>query len=397
MAFRLPRHTVRLRLTFLYGTLFLASGVVLLAMTYFLVERNFPVVNQTFTKLGQERISGALKSGHRTRISPSEAATLVSQLRSTDLHQLFADSGIALAVMAAVSITLGWLVAGRVLRPLRAMTISARQISEVNLHMRLDLRGPHDELKDLSDTIDGLLARLEESFNAQRRFVANASHELRTPLAMMRTSLDVATGKPKPAPQEVTVLAERLREGLDQAEGLLESFLVLAQVQQGSGLEQTSVSIQELALRAVEYQSAAILLGELDVHQSGDVAIVRGSPSLLARMVENVIDNAVQHNERGGYVRIVTMIKSNSVRLTVTSGGTVLDEARVKKLGQPFQRLGTNRTATRGGHGLGISIVSAIVTAHRGTLELSAPSDGGMKVVIELPVATSSIPTGVNI
>ena len=224
----LPRRTVRLHLTLLYSSLFLASGVGLLAMTYVLVAQR---ISGPFSL----NISGgAPPSGTPSRASTSPVAQLLRAQAAADLDQFLVQSGIALAIMAVVAIVLGWVVAGRVLRPLQTMTATTRQISEENLHERLALQGPPDELKDLGDTIDGLLARLEAAFDAQRRFVANATHELRTPLTMMRTSLDVAVGKPGPVPPEVNVLAGKLREGLDQADRLVESFLALARAQQGA-------------------------------------------------------------------------------------------------------------------------------------------------------------------
>ena len=198
---RHPRTTVRGRLTFLYGSLFLVSGGALLAVTYVLVERTFPIVNQKFTQFGVGSISGGLTSpGGRgsSPTSPSALAALVSAQRNTDLHHLLVDCLVVLGIMAVVSVALGWLVAGRVLRPLRTITATTRQISEDNLHQRLASEGPPDELKDLSDTIDGLLARLEGAFEAQRRFVANASHELRTPVTVGRALLEMILSDPAP-------------------------------------------------------------------------------------------------------------------------------------------------------------------------------------------------------
>ncbi len=215
----LPRRTIRLRLTALYGALFLASGAGLLAITNLLARSwpwpPFPLIVSPVGG-GTGRISAAPSAAH------SAQAELLARLaagHAAELNQLLAESAIALAIMTVVSAALGWLVAGRVLRPLRAMTTATRAISADDLSGRLAVPGPGDELKDLGDTIDELLSQLETAFAAQRRFAASASHELRTPLAMMRTSLDVAIAKPGPVPAEVTVLAGKLREGLDQAAG----------------------------------------------------------------------------------------------------------------------------------------------------------------------------------
>src|SRR5690242_11278089 len=219
---RLPARTVRLRLTLLYGGLFVASGAALLAITYVLEHRLSGHIRVTTGPVGaQNPPLGPASNGVATR-----SAEVAPQVHRDYLHELLVGSGVALAIMAVVSVWLGWLVAGRVLRPLRTMTATTRRISEENLHERLALPGRRDELTALGDTIDGLLGRLEAAFVAQRRFVANASHELRTPLAMIRTSVDVAAGKPGPVPPEVNVLAGKVRRGLDQADRLIESFLV---------------------------------------------------------------------------------------------------------------------------------------------------------------------------
>lgn len=189
--------SVRLRLTALYGAVFLLRGAWLLAMTYLLVS-------------GATRINAVAVS------SPGAAAArgAVSHAHLVDLHELLVQSGIALAIMVAASGVLGWVVAGRVLSPLRTITARTQRISEESLHDRLALTGPRDELKELADTIDELLARLEAAFDAQRRFVANASHELRTPLAMMRSALDVAMAKPDGVPAQTVSLDANLRADL---------------------------------------------------------------------------------------------------------------------------------------------------------------------------------------
>jgi signal transduction histidine kinase len=296
--------------------------------------------------------------------------------------------------MVVVAIALGWVVAGRILRPLQTMTATTRQISEENLHERLALPGPPDELKDLGDTIDGLLARLETAFDGQRRFVANAAHELRTPLTMMRTSLDVAVGKPGPVPPEVNVLAGKLREGLDQADRLVESFLALARAQQGTLTNLESVSLPQLVSAALAVRSDAIADSGLGVWQTMGDADVIGSETLLARMVENIIDNAIRHNTPGGFIGVATEVDGTIARLVVESGGPLLDERKVQELGRPFQRLGADRTASDRGIGLGLSIVAAIAAAHGGSLGLHARPAGGLRVVITLPHARRTRETG---
>jgi signal transduction histidine kinase len=380
----LPRRTVRLRLTALYGALFLASGAGLLAITN-IVARGWPApkTSWTSTPAPGPGHAGDGAIAHRVQV-------LVAGLHTATLNQLLADSAIALAVMAVASVGLGWLVAGRVLRPLAGMTAAARAISEDNLHERLAVAGPGDELKDLGDTIDGLLQRLETAFAAQRRFAASASHELRTPLAMMRTSLDVATAKPGPIPPEVTVLAGKLREGLDQADRLLESLLLLARAQYGAKDDQEAVCLGRVLASAIEACGDPIARRGLQVRQATADAWVTGNATLLSRMAGNLIDNAVRHNQPGGWICTETTADDAVARLVVENGGPVLDQDRVTGLGQPFQRLGAERTGSADGTGLGLSIVEAIVSAHGGTLDLRARPDGGLRVLIELPRTTGT-------
>ncbi len=337
--FRLPGRTIRVRLTLLYSGLFLASGAGLLALTYLLVARH---------------LDGPPYFARTPIGNNSQVQAAARQQSGAELHQLLTVSGIALAVMAVAAVGLGWLVAGHVLRPLRGMTATTRQISETNLHERLGASGPDDELKDLADTIDGLLARLEAAFDAQRRFVANASHELRTPLAMMRTSLDVATAKPDPVPPQVTTLAGKLRKGLDQADRLLESFLTLARAQHGTITGQVTVSLPELLAAAIHNRASVIIGKSIQVRQDNNEAKVSGSETLLARMVDNVIDNAIRHNEPGGWIRVETRARGETAHLVVESGGRVLDQDSVTGLAQPFRRLGADRTGSVNGTGLGL-------------------------------------------
>ncbi len=389
----LPRHTVRLRLTLLYSSLFLASGAGLLAMTYVLVAQRITGPFSLHVS-GGAPLPSTPHSGTPIRAGTNPVAQLLRAQAAADLHQFLVQSGIAFAIMAVVAIALGWVVAGRVLRPLQTMTATTRQISEENLHERLALQGPPDELKDLGDTIDGLLARLEAAFDGQRRFVANAAHELRTPLTMMRTSLDVAVGKPGPVPPEVNVLAGKLREGLDQADRLVESFLALARAQQGALTNLASVSLPQLVSAALAARSDAIADSGLGVRQAMGDADVIGSETLLARMVENIIDNAIRYNTPSGFIGVATEVDGAVARLFVESSGPLLDERKVQELGQPFRRLGADRTASDRGTGLGLSIVAAIAAAHGGSLSLHVRPEGGLRVVIALPHARRRRETG---
>jgi signal transduction histidine kinase len=365
-----PARSVRLRLTALYAALFLLCGAGLLTITYLLVSRA--------TRVDAVAVSSPGAAGARGA---------VSQTHLVDLHQLLVQSGIALAIMAVVSGVLGWVVAGRVLSPLRTITARTRRISEESLHDRLSLTGPRDELKELADTIDELLARLEAAFDAQRRFVANASHELRTPLAMMRTTLDVAMAKPGGVPAQTASLDANLRADLDRADGLLESFLTLAQAQHGA-LDVRPVRLDQLLTEALVARRDRIAEQRIEVHAVLEPVSVNGSETLLGRMVENVIENAVLHNHPEGFITLACGVEAGLARAVIESGGAVLDERTVAQLAQPFRRMGADRTRSKPGFGLGLSIVAAVAAAHDGTLELHARREGGLNVHMAFPAAT---------
>ena len=397
---RLPGRTVRVRLTVLYGILFVVSGAVLLA-----IASGVAVVRSSASQVSPAP-NQARPGSAGSALAQAQAHVRVLQAQLQNLQpqgagqpgqdglsrQLLIASLIALAIMTVISVALGWLVAGRALRPVREMTAAAQRISEDNLHERLALRGPKDELKQLGDTIDGLLERLEGAFSAQRRFVANASHELRTPLTTMRAAIDVAMAKPEPAPPQTVALAGRLRTELDRIERLLEAFLVLARAQHRSMPGQAVLPLDYIVGSALADQAAAIRAMDLTVRDTSGRggAWVAGSPALLSRMVENVIDNAVCHNTPGGWIAVTTRASGGSARLVVENGGQVLDPQQVAELSQPFRRLEADRIGTDKGSGLGLSIVAAIAEAHSGTLDLRARTGGGLRVCIELPAAAAT-------
>ena len=357
----LPRRTIRVRLTLLLWTLFVASALVLLAVT---------------VALWQQRTTGHIQVSAVPEPATHATRGLVTSQQHTDLHELLVVSAIGLGIMIAFSLLLGWLVAGRLLAPLRTITSTARRISATSLHERLNLVGPDDELKELGDTLDALLARLERSFAFERQFVANASHELRTPLAGMRTSLDVAMAKPGPVPRQFQTLAERLRRELEQAERLLASFLTLAHSQQGPIGERATVSLANLAQAAIERHADDLSARGLHVDAEAQAdAWVSGSETLLSRMADNVIENAINHNHSGGWIRTTTAADAQHVCLVVENGGPVLDPAEVTELALPFRRVGAQRTGSDKGAGLGLAIVESIAEAHGGTLALEARSE----------------------
>ena len=390
----LPRRTVRMRLTVLYGALFVVSGAVLLAITSGVVVSSSRV---SATVANQAASSPLTRDQIRIRELQAELAAAESQIHSGVSHGLLVGSAIALGIMTVISVVLGWIVAGRVLRPLRQMTTATRRISADSLHERLAVTGPGDEMKDLADTIDGLLGRLEGAFEAQRRFVANASHELRTPLTTMRASVDVAVAKPEPVPAQTIALADRLRGELDRVDGLLDGFLALARAQHGDMPGQATLSLEYVTAAALAVRADAIAARHLTVHHvtGAGGTWVTGSQPLLCRMVDNVIDNAIGHNRDGGWISITTESDEHLARLVVETGGDVLDADQVSQLTQPFRRLGADRIGSDHGSGLGLSIVAAIAAAHGGTGDLRARPQGGLRVSIELPLARQPAGAGV--
>jgi signal transduction histidine kinase len=388
---RLPRRTVRLKLTLLYGALFLASGAALLAVTYILVEHRLPVA---ISAQGQTAAGGSVKEFCAVNGSGSDGtstlpvggcsglvATLNAQ-RSTELNQLLEESGVALAIMTVVSIGLGWLVAGRVLRPLRTMTSAARRISARNLHQRLALDGPDDELSELGKTFNGLLARLERSFAAQRQFVANASHELRTPLARQRTLVEVALRDPSPTVGSLQAVCERVLATGEEQERLIETLLTLARSQRG--LDRCEpLDLAAVAEAAAAAGEAGAQARGLRVHSALAEAPALGDLRLAERLVANLVDNAVRHNVPGGWIEVVTGLRQGRALLSVANTGPVIPPEKVDLLFQPFGRL--EDRVGRDGLGLGLSIVTAIAAAHEADLRARPLPGGGLEVEVHFP------------
>jgi len=315
---RLPRRTVRLRLTLVYGCLFLLSGAALLAITYLLVSRSLPTGPVTGQAAASPLLTpGGVSSGQvfvQARAgscglftgplgTPAQVAArarqCLSQQRALELNQLLTESGIALAIMTVVSIGLGWLVAGRVLRKLRTITAAARSISASSLHARLTMAGPDDELKELGDTFDGLLARLEAAFGAQRQFVANASHELRTPLARQRTLIEVALADPEPSVAALQDVCTRVLATGEQQERLIEALLTLARSQRGLDRREP-IDLAAIAGEVLEARRPEAELRGLTVVTTLEPAPALGDARLTERLAANLVDNAMRHNVAHG-------------------------------------------------------------------------------------------------
>jgi signal transduction histidine kinase len=309
--------------------------------------------------------------------------------RDAQLHQLLAQSGIALGAMAIVSMGLGWIVAGRVLRPLRTITTTARRISATSLHERIAMGGPNDELKELGDTFDDLLARLERAFQAQRQFVANASHELRTPLARQRTVAQVALADPDASVDSLRAAHERVLASGAEQERLIDALLTLARGQAGPRTSEpfdlASVTSEVLLTRRDEAERHG-----LDVHQTLSAAPAEGDRRLVERLIANLLDNAIAYNQPDGHVEVVVGTCLGHAVVSVSNSGPVVPASDVERLLQPFQRNGPERTGHGRGVGLGLSIVHAVAEAHGATLEVHPHAQGGLAVEVAFPAATSA-------
>lgn len=375
---RRPRHTVRLRLTAWYGGLFLLSGTVLLAATYALVVQAF--VGNSAGNIGC-RVPP--RSGCHT-IGAQEAQAIALQGHAAVLHELLTRSAIALALMGVLSIALGWFIAGRVLRPLRTITAAARQISAASLGERLALTGPHDELRELGDTFDGLLARLQAAFNAQRQFIANAAHELRTPLARQRVIGQVALADPGANIESLRAAHERVLASGAQQQHLIDALLTLARGQ--GGLDKYHpFDLAGLVSKVLADRQPEAHRRNLTVRTTLGPALTMGSPQLAERLAANIIDNALLHNLPGGQVEVITGIRDSRALLAVANTGPAVPASTINRLFQPFQRLPADRTSHSDGLGLGLAIVQAIADAHHATITARSRPDGGLLIEVSFP------------
>jgi signal transduction histidine kinase len=370
-----PAPTIRLRLTVLYGLVFLITGAVLLTIGYFLVRSNIRG-HHIFRALG-------LRPPPFAHVPGSGVIRAVQQQIENDaLNRLLAEYVLALGAMTMVAVGTGWLLAGRALRPLRDITATARRVSGENLGERIGLVGPADELKQLADTFDGMLERLDAAFGSQRHFVANASHELRTPLAIMRTEVDVTLADPDASADELRSMGEAVRETIDRCERLIESLLMLARSEAAAGREEP-VDLSALAADCITDLHGRAQVAGVELGADLEPAWTRGEPALLERMIANLVDNGIRHNVRGGSLSIRTRGEGERVCLIVSNSGPRIDPADAEALTEPFRRLGRQG----GGLGLGLSIVDSVVKAHGGTTRITALDTGGLEVRVELPTA----------
>ncbi|MDP8928595.1 MAG: HAMP domain-containing histidine kinase [Actinomycetota bacterium] len=385
--------SIKFRLTFLYGALFLLAGALLLAFNYFLVYRSITDPEQR-----QQRVESILDESLNTPAGPlSHSEELIDgrpaqevfeqahrEFASHATRELLTQSLVALSGMAVAAMALGWIAAGRVLRPLKDITATARRLSEQNLHERIAMQGPHDELRELADTLDDMLGRLEAAFDSQRRFVSNASHELLTPLAIMRAELDVTLTDENVSNADLLAMAETIRAATLRSEKLIERLLALARSNQGV-TTRSRVRLDDVVRDAVVQLQP--LAERAAVHVESDLreAPVKGDRVLLERLVANLVENAIVHNRPGGEALIRTHAANGQPTLQVDNDGKALDPEAVENLFEPFARAGGDRLEHREGFGLGLSIVRSVAEAHSATVDATPRPGGGLSVTVAFP------------
>lgn len=335
---------------------------------------------------------GPVQSGSTEEALPGPTAEQVRELTgavtASEAHVLSSfklDSALALALITMMSFGLSWWMAGRALRPVHQITDAARTLSERTLNARINLQGPNDELKQLADTFDAMLGRLDRAFESQRRFVTNASHELRTPLATERVLIDEALANRSAGVDELRFALEQLRTNSKDTERLIDALLVLARSQRG--IERWSpVDLSSTVSSVVDQSNPEAAQSGVTIETDLEPIAVGGDPGLLERLVVNLIENGIRHNHPGGSVSVTTRRGTGDAILHVANTGPPVDPAAVAGLVEPFRRAQADRTSDDGGLGLGLSIVDAIVSAHRGTMEISARAQGGLDVHVRLPL-----------
>jgi signal transduction histidine kinase len=400
------RLTVRARLTLLYTGLFAVGGAIVVAVSYALVAQlGASGQGQQSSSSGSTGgVSASVLAQCRpehpgTHVDKDVIARCISALqlqgaqhqRALTLSHLLVYSMITLGVVIALAAILGWIFSGRALRPVQQITAAARAASEHNLSARVAPSGPRDELRELAETFDEMLGRLQVAFESQQRFIANASHELRTPLAVMRTTVDVVAGNPDSTPGDLRSMAADIRVAVDHAEHLMGALLLLARNERGLTVR------EEVDLAAVgEDVLDTADLGDRRVHATLEPAVISGDPVLAERLIANLVDNAVRYNAAAGDIWISTRSAAGSSQLTVANTGPVISPADADRIFQPFQRL--NDRTSHDGFGLGLAIVASIVAIHGGAVTARPRDDGGLSVTVTVasaggPVRESGVQT----
>jgi signal transduction histidine kinase len=367
-----PRLTVRARLTVLYTGLFAACGAIVVAVSYTLVARlgaqglgNGQQPSASHLARFAARCRSEELSAHPDPHVLVKCAAYFQQQgaqgqRDFTLSHLLQYSLITVAAVIALAAALGWIFSGRALRPVHQITTAARAASEHNLSARVAPTGPRDELRELAETFDEMLGRLQAAFEGQQRFIANASHELRTPLAVMRATVDVVLDNPDSTPGDLRAMAADIRAAVDHAEHLIGALLLLARNERGLTVREET----DLATAAEDALDTAAL-ADRRVHATLEPAVISGDPVLAERLIANLVDNAARYNHAGGDIWISTRTITDSTQLTVANTGPVISPADADRIFQPFQRL-SDRTS-HDGSGLGLAIVASIAAIHGGT------------------------------
>ncbi|MEW9551339.1 sensor histidine kinase [Nonomuraea sp. NPDC050783] len=393
--FRAPR-TLRLRLTLVYGALFLVAGLALLGVTYLLFDQQ---VARSF----ENRIVTAPPGRHKQMIIIQDDVRLTGdtavewlrqqelKLRGAALTSLLAQGAVALVAVGGTAVALGWVVAGRVLAPLHRVTDTARRIAaapmaERGLHERIALEGPQDEVKQLADTFDTMVERLDHSFDGQRRFVANASHELRTPLTLNRALVELAMHRRTASP-DVKELGESLLEINTRHERLISGLLLLARSEREIA-ERSPVDLADVVTHVVRQSADEATAAKVTVYEVTAPAPTTGDALLLERLVHNLVENGLRYNvdDGSGWVRVVSRAAGDGrVEVEVSNTGPDVPPYDVPLLFKPFHRLGDERVVTAPGAGLGLSIVRSIALAHGGDVRAHPRDGGGLVVTASLP------------
>ncbi|WP_338932282.1 HAMP domain-containing sensor histidine kinase [Streptomyces netropsis] len=383
------RPTIRIRLTLLYGGMFLMAGVLLLTIIYLLAadalrqgnDLPFKILNaqveftsDTCSNLSSSRESGAFMRGLEQCMQTQRAMALSSLLKRSLL---------ALLGLAVIAFAFGYAMAGRVLSPLGKMTRTARRVAGTDLSRRIELGGPDDELKELSDTFDEMLDRLERAFTAQQRFVANASHELRTPLAINRTLLEVHLSDPGASP-ELQQLGKTLLATNERSEQLVEGLLLLAR-SDNEIVDRKPVDLAEVASQALDQARAEAQGKGVELRGTREPAVVQGNGVLLERIALNLVQNAVRYNTPDGWVEVTTRSLPGQALLVVENTGPIVPAYEVDNIFEPFRRLRTERTGSDKGVGLGLSIVRSVARAHGGRITAEPREGGGLIMRVVLP------------